>query len=159
MWYTKFPTMNGPATDHFRRSDEWKRNPPFFVPTATTTLPFLIVRAMSPTCDAGKDVNGVPGFELCLREGTHDDFLVDEDIHVRPASASLVHDSVPDPRTRCVERSQDGGHIGRLEDDLVLIVRVRAQRRRDPDENDRQRHPSRSSVGNSPSPLNRSSAG
>src|SRR5207245_1908806 len=51
MWYTKFPTMNGPATDHFRRSDEWKRNPPFFVPTATTTLPFLIVRAMSPTCD------------------------------------------------------------------------------------------------------------
>src|SRR2546428_443292 len=95
MWYTAFPTMNGPATDHFRRSDEWKRNPPFFVPTATTTLPFLIVRGMSPTCDAGKDVNGVSGFELCLREGTHDDFLVDEDIHVRPPSACLVPDPVP----------------------------------------------------------------
>ena len=105
MWYTAFPTMNGPATDHFRRSDEWKRNPPFFVPTATTTLPFLIVRGMSPTCDAGKDVNGVPGFELCLREGTHDDFLVDEDIHVRPASTGLVHDPVPDARKRCVEGS------------------------------------------------------
>src|SRR5207245_3477051 len=113
MWYTKFPTMNGPSTDHVRRSGEWKRNPPFFVPTATTTLPFLIVRCMSPTCDAGKDVNGVSGFELCLREGTHDDFLVDEDIHVRSASTGLVHDPVPDPRKRCVERSQDGGHVGR----------------------------------------------
>src|SRR6058998_2131029 len=131
MWYTAFPTMKGPATDHFRRSDEWNRNPPFFVPTATTTLPFLIVRGMSPTCDAGKDVNGVPGFELCLREGTHDDFLVDEDIYVRPASAGLV-----------------------------LTVRVGAQRGRDPDENARARNRIRRHLGNhGPSPATESSAG
>src|SRR5437867_1015066 len=96
--------MNGPATDHFLRSVEWKRNPPFFVPTATTTLSFLIVPAMLPTCDAGEDVNGVPGLELCRRERTHDDLLVYEDIHVRPSSARLVDDPIPDPRERRVER-------------------------------------------------------
>src|SRR5207253_2691939 len=49
MWYTAAPAKNGPATDHFLRSAEWKRKPPFFVPTATTTLSFLIVPAMTPT--------------------------------------------------------------------------------------------------------------
>src|SRR6266487_5287990 len=51
MWYTDMPFMTGPSTDHFLRSGEWNRNPPFFVPTATTTSPFLI-RAMSTACNA-----------------------------------------------------------------------------------------------------------
>src|SRR2546425_4822843 len=56
--------MNGPSTDHFLRSGEWKRNPPFFVPTATTTLPFLIERAMSTTRNAGRIWTTSPGFSF-----------------------------------------------------------------------------------------------
>src|SRR5207302_9003383 len=49
MWYTAAPAKNGPATDHFLRSAERKRNPPFFVPTATTPLSFLLVPPISTT--------------------------------------------------------------------------------------------------------------
>src|SRR2546429_5423997 len=75
--------MNGPATDHFFRSGEWKRNPPFFVPTATTTLPFLIERAMSTTGDAGEDVDDISGIQFRFRQRCSDEFLVHEDVHVR----------------------------------------------------------------------------
>src|SRR2546425_160117 len=98
--------MNGPATDHFFRSGEWKRNPPFFVPTATTTLPFLIERAMSTTGDAGEDVDDVSRIEPRFRQGRSDEFLVHEDVHVRPAPARLVDDALPDSREAPVERAQ-----------------------------------------------------
>src|SRR2546427_12898559 len=89
--------MNGPATDHFFRSGEWKRNPPFFVPTATTTLPFLIERAMSTTGDAGEDVDDVSRIQFRFRQGRSDEFLVHEDVHVWPAPAALRTTGIPSP--------------------------------------------------------------
>src|SRR5438093_1975864 len=120
--------MNGPATDHFFRSGEWKRNPPFFVPTATTTLPFLIERAMSTTGDAGEDVDDVSRIESRFRQGRSDEFLVHEDVHVRTAPARLVDDAIPDSREPRFEGAQHRGDVRRLEADLVLGVRVGTQR-------------------------------
>src|SRR2546427_12180764 len=97
MWSTDPPSMNGPATDHFFRSGEWKRNPPFFVPTATTTLPFLMERAMSTTGDAGEDVDDVSRIQFRFRQGRSDEFLVHEDVHVRPAppASSTTRSRIP----------------------------------------------------------------
>src|SRR5438094_6433818 len=124
--------MNGPATDHFLRSGEWKRNPPFFVPTATTTLPFLIERAMSTTGDAGEDVDDISGIQFRFRQRCSDEFLVHEDVHVRTAPARLVDDAIPDSREARFEGAQHRGDVRRLQDDFVLAVRVGTQRRRDP---------------------------
>src|SRR2546427_11367107 len=115
--------MNGPATDHFFRSGEWKRNPPFFVPTATTTLPFLIERAMSTTGDAGEDVDDVSRIESRFRQGRSDEFLVHEEVHARPAPSPIVHDSIPDSRERQVAGAQHRDGVRRLHDDLALAVR------------------------------------
>src|SRR2546426_4474743 len=134
MWYTDPPSMNGPATDHFFRSGEWKRNPPFFVPTATTTLPFLMERAMSTTGDAGEDVDDVSRIQSRFRQGRSDQFLVHEDVHVRPAPARLVDDAIPDSREVHVEGAQHCGDVRCLQDDFVLAVRVGTQGRRDPHE-------------------------
>src|SRR5712691_9770354 len=131
MWYTDPPSMNGPATDHFLRSGEWKRNPPFFVPTATTTLPFLMERAMSTTGDAGEDVDDVSRIQFRFRQGRSDQFLVHVDVHVRPAPTRLVDDAIPDSREVHVEGAQHRGEVRRLQDDFVLAVRVGTQRRRD----------------------------
>src|SRR5207245_821389 len=97
MWYTDPPSMNGPATDHFFRSGEWKRNPPFFVPTATTTLPFLMERATSTTGDAGEDVDDVSRIQFRFRQGRSDQFLVHEDVHVGPAppASSTTRSRIP----------------------------------------------------------------
>src|SRR3989449_2656431 len=127
--------MNGPATDHFLRSEEWKRNPPFFVPTATTTLPFLMERAISTTGDAGEDVDDVSRIQSRFRQGRSDQFLVHEDIHVRPAAARLVDDAIPDSREVHVEGAQHCGDVRCLQDDFVLAVRVGTQGRRGPDAN------------------------
>src|SRR5437867_12860339 len=116
--------MNGPATDHFFRSGEWKRNPPFFVPTATTTLPFLIERAMSTTGDAGADVDDVSRIESRFRQGRSDEFLVHEDVHVRPAPARLADDAIPDSRRAQVEGAQHRGDGRRLPGDFVQAVRA-----------------------------------
>src|SRR3989442_10916701 len=132
MWYTDPPSMSGPATDHFFRSGEWKRNPPFFVPTATTTLPFLMERAISTTGDAGEDVDDVSRIQPRFRQGRSDQFLVHEDVHVRPAPARLVDDAIPDSWEVHVEGAQHRGDVRRLEDDFVLAVRVGTQRRRNP---------------------------
>src|SRR3989454_10522395 len=134
MWYTDPPSMNGPATDHFFRSGEWKRNPPFFVPTATTTLPFLMERAMSTTGDAGEDVDDVSRIQSRFRQGRSDEFLVHEDVPVRPAPARLVDDAIPDSREVHVEGTQHRGDVRCLQDDFVLTVRVGTQGRRDPHE-------------------------
>src|SRR5947199_1616927 len=101
--------MNGPATDHFFRSGEWKRNPPFFVPTATTTLPFLIEQAMSTTGDAGEDVDDVSRIESRFRQGRSDEFLVHEDVHVRPAPARRVDDAHTQSRYARFERTAHHG--------------------------------------------------
>src|SRR2546426_7010360 len=124
--------MNGPATDHFFRSGEWKRNPPFFVPTATTTLPFLMERAMSATGDAREDMDDVSRIHFRSRQGRHDRSRVHEDVHVRPAPARLVDDAIPDSREVHVEGAQHRGDVRRFEDDFVLAVRVGTQGRRDP---------------------------
>src|SRR3989454_10217687 len=124
MWYTDPPSMNGPATDHFFRSGEWKRNPPFFVPTATTTLPFLIERATSTTRNAGEDMDDISGIQFRLRQRRADQFLVHEDVHIGPTSARFVNDPVPDARKIRIERVEHRGDVRRLEDDLVLPVRV-----------------------------------
>src|SRR5207245_7893743 len=134
MWYTDPPSMNGPATDHFFRSGEWERNPPFFVPTATTTLPFLMERAMLTTGDDGEDVDDVSRIQSRFRQGRSDEFLVHEDVHVRPAPARLVDDAIPDSREVHFEGAQHRGDVRRLEDDFVLAVRVGTQRRRNPHE-------------------------
>src|SRR2546430_10690822 len=115
--------MNGPATDHFFRSGEWKRNPPFFVPTATTTLPFLIERAMSTTGDAGEAVADVSRIESRFRQGRSDELLVHEDVHVRTAPARLVDDAIPDSRETRFERAQHLGDVRHLEDHLAPAVR------------------------------------
>src|SRR5438132_2936612 len=137
MWYTDPPSMNRPATDHFLRSGEWKRNPPFFVPTATTTLPFLIERAMSTTRNAREDMDDISGIQFRLRQRRSDQFLVHEDVHIRPASARLVDDPIADSREIRIERVEHRGDVRRLEDDFVLPIRVRAQRRWDPHEHPR----------------------
>src|SRR5947209_19924096 len=105
--------MNGPATDHFFRSGEWKRNPPFFVPTATTTLPFLIERAMSTTGDAGEDVDDISGIQFRFRQRCSDEFLVHEDVHVRTAPARPRDDASPDSRNACLEGTQHRRNIWR----------------------------------------------
>src|SRR2546422_5082378 len=127
MWYTAPPSMNGPATDHFFRSGEWKRNPPFFVPTATTTLPFLIERAMSTTGDAGEDGNDVSRIQSRFRQGRSDELLVHEDVHVRPAPARLVEHAIPDSRGLHVESAQHCGDVRCLDDHFVLAGRARSQ--------------------------------
>src|SRR5437016_10666874 len=158
MWYTKFPSMNGPATDHFFRSGEWKRNPPFFVPTATTTLPFLIERAMSTTGDAGEDVDDVSRIQFRFREGRSDEFLVHEDVHVWPAPARLVDDAIPDSREARFEGAQHRGDVRRLQDDFVLAVRVGTQRRRDPHEHTRSGDFLGRDIGDDSSPRTASTA-
>src|SRR5213080_210554 len=134
MWYTAAPALKGPATDHFFRSEEWKRNPPFFVPTATTTLPFLIGPAMSTTGDAGEDMYDVSRIQFRIRQRCSDQLFVHEDVHIRPAPSRLVDDAIPDSREVRVEGVQHRCDVGCLEDDFVLPVRVGAQRRRDPHE-------------------------
>src|SRR5438046_9068791 len=77
--------------------------PPFFVPTDTTTLPFLIAPATLTTCNAGENMHDVPGHERHLAEGRHDEFLVHEDVHVGPSRRRFVHDAVAEPGARRVE--------------------------------------------------------
>src|SRR5437867_7565875 len=150
--------MNGPATDHFFRSGEWKRNPPFFVPTAPTTLPCLIERAISTTGDAGEDVDDVSRIDSRFRHGRSDEFLVHEAVHVRPAPARLVDDAIPDSREARFEGAEHRGDVRRLQEDLVLAVRVGTQRRRDPHEHPRAGDFLRRHVGNDPSPRTASTA-
>src|SRR5436309_16074769 len=88
--------MNGPATDHFFRSGEWKRNPPFFVPTATTTLPLLMERAISTTGDAGEVVIDVSRIQSRFRQVRSNQFLVHVDVHLRSSSSRLVKREIQD---------------------------------------------------------------
>src|SRR5713226_10520850 len=111
--------MNGPATDHFLRSGVWKRNPPFFVPTATTTLPFRMERAMSTTGDTGEDVDDVSRIQFRIRQGRSDQLLVHEDVYVRPAPARLVDDAIPDSREGRVEGVQHRSDVRCLEHNFV----------------------------------------
>src|SRR5207249_4772336 len=98
------PGTYGPAIVHFLRSGEWKMKPPFFVPTDTTTLPFLIAPATLTTCNAGESMHDVPGHERHLAEGRHDEFLVHEDVHVRPSRPGFVHDAVAGAGARWTAR-------------------------------------------------------
>src|SRR2546426_2727994 len=98
MWYTAAPAKNGPATDHFLRSAEWKRNPPFFVPTATTTLSFLMAPAMSTTGHAGQDMHDVSRLHRNAGKWRHHEVLVQEHVHVRTPAPRLIDHSVPDSR-------------------------------------------------------------
>src|SRR3989454_1242759 len=68
--------IDGPAL-HERARDRpflpirrMEKESPFFVPTATTTLPFLIERAMSTTGDAGEDVDDVSRIQSRFRTRT-----------------------------------------------------------------------------------------
>src|SRR5438552_3707629 len=117
------PGTYGPAIVHFLRSGEWKMKPPFFVPTDTTTLPFLIAPATLTTCNAGENMHDVPGHERHLAEGRHDEFLVHEDVHVGPSRPSFVHDAVADPGERRFEGAQHRVEVRCLEDDLVIAHR------------------------------------
>jgi len=105
--------------------------PPFFVPTDTTTLPFLIAPATLTTCNAGENMHDVPGHERHLAEGRHDEFLVHEDVHVGPSRPSFVHDAVADPGERRFEGAQHRVEVRCLEDDLVLSPGIGSKRRRD----------------------------
>src|SRR6266566_4377490 len=134
MWYTPTPAKNGPATDHFLRSAEWKRNPPFFVPTATTTLSFLIVPAMLTTRHAGQDMHDVPRLQCHSGKRRHHEVFVQKQVHLRTSSASLVDDPIPDSRERGIERLQHAGEVRCIEDDFVLSRRVRTEGGRDPHE-------------------------
>src|SRR5438046_2529391 len=98
IWYTPAPAKNGPATDHFLRSAEWKRNPPFFVPTATTTLSFLIVPTMSTTRHDGQDMHAVPRLQCHRGKRRHHEVFVQEQVHIRTSSAGLVDNPIPDSR-------------------------------------------------------------
>src|SRR5882762_4159597 len=126
--------MNGPATDHFFRSAEWKRNPPFFVPTATTTLSFLIAPAMSTTRNAGQDMYDVSRLQGHIGKRRHHEVLVQEQVHVRTPAAGLVDDPIPDSRERGLERPQHAGEVRCIEDDFVLSPRVRTEGGWDPHE-------------------------
>src|SRR5256885_107376 len=126
--------MNGPATDHFFRSGEWNRSPLFFVPTATTTLPFLIADAMSTTGHTGQDMHDVPGLQRHVREGRHHELRVQEHVHDRPSAAGLIHHPMPNPRERGLERLSHARQVRRIEDDLFLSPRVRTEGGRDPNE-------------------------
>src|SRR2546430_10741484 len=106
-------------------------NPPFFVPTETTTLPFLIALATLTTCNAGENMHDVAGHERHLAQGRHHELLVHEDVHVRPSRPGLVHDALADPRERRFEGAQHRVQVRRLQDDLILSPGVRSQRRRD----------------------------
>src|SRR5207247_5135728 len=106
-------------------------NPPFFVPTDTTTLPFLIAPATLTTCNAGENMHDVPGHERRLAAGRHDEFLVHEDVHVGPSRPSFVHDAVADPGERRFEGAQHRVEVRCLEDDLVLSPGIGSKRRRD----------------------------
>src|SRR5213083_2219201 len=127
MWYTPAPAKNGPATDHFLRSAEWKRNPPFFVPTATTTLSFLIVPTMSTTRHAGQDMHDVPRLQCHRGKRRHHEVFVQEQVHIRTSSAGLVDNPIPDSRERGIERLQHAGEVRCIEDDFVLSRRVRTE--------------------------------
>src|SRR5438105_4538245 len=109
MWYTPAPAKNGPATDHFLRSAEWKRNPPFFVPTATTTLSFLIVPAMSTTRYAGQDMHDAPRLQCHRGKRRHHEVFVQEQVHIRRSSASLVDNPIPESRERGIDRLHHAG--------------------------------------------------
>src|SRR6266545_3891234 len=106
MWYTAMPFMTGPSTDHFLRSEEWNRNPPFFVPTATTTLPFLI-RAMSTSCNAREDMDHIPAPEPCFGERRPQEVLVHEDVHVLPPvpASSTTRSRIPGNARSSARRS------------------------------------------------------
>src|SRR3989304_9133466 len=97
MWDTACPGQKGPPPAVFRRSAEWKRNPPFFAPTASTTLPFLIAFATSTTCDTGEDVHDVPGCEANVWQRIPRELVVHKDVHVLPSPSGLVADPVPNP--------------------------------------------------------------
>src|SRR5438876_962775 len=127
MWYTPAPAKNGPATDHFLRSAEWKRNPPFFVPTATTTLSFLIVPTMSTTRHAGQDMHDVPRLQCHRRKGRHHELFVQEQVHIRKSSAGLVDNPVQESPERGLERLKHAGDVRRIDDVLVLSRRVRME--------------------------------
>ena len=105
--------------------------PPFFVPTDTTTLPFLIAPATLTTCNAGENMHDIPGHERHLAEGRHDEFLVHEDVHVGPSRPSFVHDAVADPGERRFEGAQHRVEVRCLEDDLVLSPGIGSKCRRD----------------------------
>ncbi len=74
----------------------------------------------------------VPASESGFGERGPQEVFVHEDVHVLPPLPRLVDDAVPDPRERPVERPEERRDVVGLEDDLVLSVRVRSKRRRDP---------------------------
>src|SRR5437763_16823278 len=106
--------------------------PPFFVPTDTTTLPFLIAPATLTTCNAGENMHAVPGHERHLAEGRHDEFLVHEDVHAGPSRPSFVHDAVADPGERRSEAAQQPIEARRLAADLVLSPGIGSKTGREP---------------------------
>src|SRR5438309_10785908 len=112
--------MNGPATDHFFRSGEWNRNPPFFVPTATTTLPFLIADATSTTGHTGQYMHDVLGLQRHVREGRHHELLVQEHVHERTSAAGLIHHPMPTPPERGLEPLYHARQVRRIQAGLIL---------------------------------------
>src|SRR5437867_13210229 len=100
-------------------------NPPFFVPTETTTLPFLIARATLTTCNTGENMHDVAGHERHLAEGRHHELLVHEDVHVRSSRPGLVHEAFEDRRERRVEGEQHRVQARRLAGELILYPRDR----------------------------------
>jgi len=82
-------------------------------------------------------MDDISGIQFRLRQRRSDQFLVHEDVHIRPTSARLVDDPIADSRKIRIERVEHRGDIRRLEDDFVLPVGVRAERRWDPHEHPR----------------------